>query len=327
MNLEELNSNLIKACLTNARNVTNIVNKYLTAGANVNAQARDTLTTPLMSASFKNNIDVVNILINYGANLNMRDINGNTALILACENGYFGIVDRLIQKTPDINIQNIQGINALMMACKSGNLRIVKRLLELPNININARDFPGDTALIFACRSDKVDIVKLLLETGRVDINAQDQYGLTALCFSIGKFPITQILVENGANLNGYSNNGFPLFDSIYLQDNITIQYLIKHGANVNVEYTDYRVNDNTRTPLMYAVQNNNIDKVKILLDAGANPEYQSSDGLTAKNLSDNPIITEFFTNRNVGGKRKSKNKKTHKKRKSKNKKTHKKRK
>lgn len=314
MNLE-LNSKLLEACLKNARNVTYIVNKYLRDGANVNAQS-NTLTTPLMLASFKNNINVVNILINYGANLNMRDINGNTALYIACENGYFDIVDRLIQKTPDINIQNIQGISALMIACKSGNLQIVKRLLELPNININARDIPGDTALIFACKFDKVDIVKLLVETGRVDINAQDQYGLTALCFSIGKFPITQILVENGANVNGGSNNGIPLLESIYLEDNITIQYLIKHGANVNVVYTDFRINDNTRTPLMYAVQNNNIDKVKLLLEAGANPEYQSSDGLTAENLSHNPIIKNFFTNRNVGGKRKSKNKKTHKKRK-----------
>lgn len=322
MNLEQLNFELLKTCFLNNPDVVDVVKTCLRDGANVNTQGGETLSTPLMFAAYKNNINVVNVLIDYRANLNIQDINGNTALIIACEYGYTDIVYRLLSKIPDINIQNNKGVNALMMACKSRNLQIIKRLLEFPNIDINAKDIHGDTALMFSADFDDIDVVKLLIDTGKVDINAEDIDGLTALFFSIGKLPITKILVENGANVNGGSKGNHALLKSLYLRDISTTQYLIQNGANVNVEYTDSRIG-HTRTPLMYAVSTNNISLIKLLLKSGADPEFESDDGLTAENLSHNPIIRKFFLNRDehkernyYGGKRKStkinsKNKKT----------------
>lgn len=55
----------------------------------------------------KNAVDIVEYLLNNGANPNMQnDSNGDTPLILASDKGYANIVTLLIAKDADVNIVN-----------------------------------------------------------------------------------------------------------------------------------------------------------------------------------------------------------------------------
>ena len=59
-----------------------------------------------MIASSKENIDVVDLLVNKGANLDITNKEGMTALMIACENANIEIISFLVNCEADINIQD-----------------------------------------------------------------------------------------------------------------------------------------------------------------------------------------------------------------------------
>ena len=63
-------------------------------------------------------------------NINGADSSGDTSLIVAAWYGYSNIVQKLIDLGADLNIRNKQGFTALMMAVYAGNNRIVRLLLN-----------------------------------------------------------------------------------------------------------------------------------------------------------------------------------------------------
>ena len=75
-----------------------------------------------MHAILDKNLELADILIDEGANLDLQDDNGWTALMYACENHFNVIVDKLILKGANIDILNKRKTNALMISCKHNNL-------------------------------------------------------------------------------------------------------------------------------------------------------------------------------------------------------------
>lgn len=98
------------------------------------------------------------------------DVNGDggklTPLQLACYNSHFGISEFLIDCGANVNMVNEKGRTALHYACKYGSLKIV-RLLIRKGANINPVDNHGNTPLYFASKYgyDK-DVVRELLKCG-----------------------------------------------------------------------------------------------------------------------------------------------------------------
>lgn len=76
----------------------------------------------LDAASFLGNVEIVKVLIRYGANPNGRDNLGNTPLIMAVEDSPKGIavVKYLLDHGADRNLVNNQGRTALDLALKNG---------------------------------------------------------------------------------------------------------------------------------------------------------------------------------------------------------------
>ena len=65
----------------------------------------------------------------------------------AAENGHLDIVDSLLKKKGiDVNLQNVNGYTALMLATQRGHLDVVNRLLEENVIDVNIQDNDGNTA-------------------------------------------------------------------------------------------------------------------------------------------------------------------------------------
>ena len=117
-----------------------------------------------------------------GANINAKDSDGWTALILAAYDGNNKVAEILVKYGADVNAGDKNGGTALMKAVSKGYNEIVELLLA-HEANVNAQDKYGNTALILAAREGRVEIAELLLQHN-ADVNAEDNFGMTALMWA-----------------------------------------------------------------------------------------------------------------------------------------------
>lgn len=94
----------------------------------INAPAEHGLT-PLMKASRQGNTAVVTALVSTGAQLHVRNADGNNTLWLACVGANLEVINFLIRAGVDINNQNDSGATCLMYAASSGKADVVEALL------------------------------------------------------------------------------------------------------------------------------------------------------------------------------------------------------
>ena len=95
---------------------------------NVHASANE---TPLMSAVKSENFQLVQLLIERGANLDAADEFGDTSLMMAAEKGNLSLINLLIGHGATIDITNILGETAATMAKINGHDEILQ-LLDKP---------------------------------------------------------------------------------------------------------------------------------------------------------------------------------------------------
>merc|ERR1712048_832419 len=81
---------------------------------------------------------------------------------LAVSHGRLDMVELLVEASADLNIRDEDGSTALMCAAEHGHMEIVKHLLQHPDINISATDNDGLTALSVAMEAGYRDIGVLL---------------------------------------------------------------------------------------------------------------------------------------------------------------------
>ena len=146
---------------------TEIVEMLINAGADVNAKNND-YTTALMDASTKRHTEVVRMLIDAGADVNAKNDFSNTALMIA--SGYYRndnpeIVRILIQGGADVNAKNDFGSTALMKASQEGHTEIVSMLIDA-GADINAKNDYGSTALTLARNPGHTEIEEILKQAG-----------------------------------------------------------------------------------------------------------------------------------------------------------------
>jgi ankyrin repeat protein len=89
------------------------VKKAIEIGANINGMQDEGYYSALMVAAHNENIEMVEFLINNGADTNIQNSMGNTALILSVQNGNIDIIRILLNAGADVNIKNDFNENAL----------------------------------------------------------------------------------------------------------------------------------------------------------------------------------------------------------------------
>jgi peptidyl-prolyl cis-trans isomerase A (cyclophilin A) len=105
-----------------------MTNALLAAGADV--QAAGGVSTPLVEAAARGPIEVVDALLQQGADVDASDATGNTPLMAASERGEIAIVDLLLQQRADANKRSKLGSTALALAQTAGYKTVVERLLQ-----------------------------------------------------------------------------------------------------------------------------------------------------------------------------------------------------
>ncbi|KAK4242966.1 ankyrin repeat-containing domain protein, partial [Corynascus novoguineensis] len=139
--------------------------------------------TPLSWAAQEGRLNIVELLIQGGADIDGMDEKEYTPLHRASDNGHETIARLLIDKGADVNAQDVHGLTALIMASRNGHEAIVRLLIE-EGADVNAQGRNESTALIMALENGHEAIVRLLIENG-ADVNAQSRNKSTALIMAL----------------------------------------------------------------------------------------------------------------------------------------------
>lgn len=150
-------------------------------GANPDGDDQVPDSRPLLITAHQSATKIVHLLLDHGAELEVEDRIGLTALHYASREDRHDTVRFLLSRGADVEKTGLDEVTPLHAAASEGRLEITQLLLE-GKANINARDSRfGQTALIMAARySHDVDILRVLL-AGDADIHLRDYEGLSAL--------------------------------------------------------------------------------------------------------------------------------------------------
>jgi uncharacterized protein len=123
-------------------------------------------------------------------------------LLLACQNGSEEIVRSLLNAGADANVKQRGGETALMIASRTGKPGAVKALLE-KNAKVDAEDREDQTALMWAAAEGHAEVLELLIQKG-ADVNHRLKSGFTALLFAAreGKAAVVKMLLQHGADVH-----------------------------------------------------------------------------------------------------------------------------
>jgi len=264
-----------------------LTQKLLAAGANPN-MALPSGETPLTAAARRGYVEVVRALIKGGANPNAAEANaGQTVLMFALAERHADVVDELVKGGADVELASKSGFTPLMFAAQQGDAPSTKILLKAnakPNV---AQPKSGTTALEIASAMAQAPVVDLLLDAG-ANPNAVDSNGYAPLHKAVrdsdyGINPerraeilkITKSLLKHGADPNLRIK-----------QDKEKIAAEIKAGANAfygkRATVTVTEIVLQGATPIVLAAEVSNLDVIKALTEAEADPNIPTDQGTTA---------------------------------------------
>ncbi len=130
-----------------------LVQQHLEQGVDSNE-----LNEALREASGRGHSDVVKLLLDSGAQVNLQDIDGWSSLRVASENGHSYVVKLLLDSGAQVNLRDREGSSSLMLASENGYSDVVKLLLD-NDAQVNLWNKNGDSALDLACEPEIIDLL------------------------------------------------------------------------------------------------------------------------------------------------------------------------
>src|SRR5688572_27266343 len=236
------------------------------AGADVNEPQPDG-TRPIHWAVFRVDYELLDALVARKARADVTNEFGNTPLAEAVKVADLRMVKTLLSAGAGVEGANLDGETALMLAIKTGAVPIVRLLIDAgANVNAVERQHK-QTPLMYAAAADTNagEMVKLLLSKGALVAPRSLAYDWPN---HISEEPRVQYRPFGGLTALLYAAR-----DGCY----DCVEALIANRADVNVPTLPEGV-----TPLMIALDNDNNDIAKLLLDRGANPHVWDWYGRTA---------------------------------------------
>ena len=236
-------------------------------------------TSALMLASNHGSIEIVKMLLEKGAKVDLHNESKVFALMLAARRGNFEVVKELLERRADVNMKGKGGSTALLSVISADDrivpqqskIAIVELLLKY-RADVKVQDDDKHSPIHEAISKKSAEIVKLLLDKDKEIINQQDQLGCYPLKKAIKYLPdIVQLLLDRGADPNQDDGGETPLMSSVY--DVNIAKMLIASEANVNLQ------SNNGGYAMLNAIYQGKYEVVEVLLEEGADITLQADNG------------------------------------------------
>jgi ankyrin repeat protein len=273
--MDKNNYNLFE--LAKAHKWTEFYNYLNKDESNIDVNIRDEQNNYLITyAIIFNKPDVVKLLIEKGARIDIVDSEERSVLFMAIKFNFIDIIKLFLlynKSLIGISILDIRDRNQnilLHYAIILKNLEIVKLLLENGS-NPNLTEKNGYNSLHLAIYSRNFDICELIFKHN-IDVNAKCNTGESALhlACNLQLTKISALLVANGidVNLQDYNHDFTALHYAVNLNNKELIQLLLQNNSDPNIQ--DMFGN----TPLHYCLLENNYE-VLVMINTLSVKKYE----------------------------------------------------
>lgn len=263
--------------------------------------------TPLMCAVYTRNRELIDVIIKNGGNINDRNAYGISALMLICSmTDMNDIAKLLIDYGADVNLKDVTGKTPLMNAVISGNIETLELLIKNGSL-VEEKDNIGDTALMkVMCRKNSdfltnIKIVNILMDNG-ADVNTRNKFGISPLMrvfvhivlkgfglmlkreeFTRQRRLLSKLMEPRMVYVppDNYVPHVYPLYsiNNLIELDRINmgiVEFLVKNGAYIN------NTDNVGRTALMFASILGLQGTVLFLISSGADLRIKDKQKFTA---------------------------------------------
>jgi ankyrin repeat protein len=268
----------------------------LKAGADPNLSAGPDSESPFCKAACDNRIDLVQLMLAHGGDVDLVMESGNTTLV-QCMNKTVSprLVEILLKSGGDANAKNSEGATALFQAIQANRVDLMAVLLD----NGANPNLPGPKHPLWPS-TYKPKALQLMLSRGA---DCKKTPGIMELASSLKKLESIQILMQSGVSPNVRKDGIYtPLCSAIRDNSADIVTYLLEHGADPNLnaaEYPAFKCITHNRTHFLpqllaagvdlckpkgiieTAVAHNNKEALLWLIDQGVSPNDRSPEGNT----------------------------------------------
>ncbi|XP_028269362.1 death-associated protein kinase 1 [Parambassis ranga] len=282
-------------------------------------------TPPLLIAAGCGNIQIIEVLMRKGAEIQAHDKSGANAIYYAARHGHVETLKFLHEKKCPLDVQDKCGETALHVAARYGNVDVVSYLCRIranPDLadrehetplhcaawhgysavaralcqagcHVDAKNREGETPLLTASARGFADIVECLVEH-KANLEATDKDAHTALHLAVRRcqVEVVRCLLRHHSHLDQQDRHGNTPLHIACKDGNLPIVTAIC-SAKASLDLP----NKHGRTPLHLAANNGSLEVVRHLCLAGANIDAITNDGKTAEDLAsaDHELIVSLL--------------------------------
>jgi len=234
---------------------TEVIERLIAAGANVDAQDDEDGYTALHIAAANGRLNMVDFFLSRGASIQLRDWWGRTPVQIAAEARQFNAVNRLLDCGAKIEYRPDDKERLLLQSCENGIAELVESYLA-EGVDVNSKGWLGETPLRVAAESNQLKIVDILIKAG-ANVDIEDMWRRTPL---------------RRAAERGHTT---------------VVERILQEGPNVNI--VDVEDSD---TAMHRAAENGHTDSVRLLLENKADPTIRNRWGRTELRRANQRSVT-----------------------------------
>ncbi|XP_071084672.1 inversin-B-like [Haliotis cracherodii] len=178
--------------------------------------------------------DVKRILEAGQVDVNCLDRCGWTPVMWAAKCGHREVVELLVNEGADVSLVNDDGDNTLHFACMGGDVETVKFVLSQNVRNVNSRGRWSRTPVVAAAENGRKEVIEVLVSDG-ADVSLVDDNGNNILhwaCAGGDVETVKFVLSQNIVDINARNEKGQTASDTARLEGRQEVEtLLVSHGA------------------------------------------------------------------------------------------------
>ncbi|KAF5575105.1 ankyrin repeat [Fusarium pseudocircinatum] len=271
----------------------------------------DTLTkdsTPVLQAALSKGMEALSErLLETGLQRNPKMKGDNTAIRMATSRGYCGVLKMFLAAGGDFSQRSSKGESLLHLAARSGSFETLKLLVNEARLPLDQTTTDGYTVLDQVALAGNLRAVEVLVRVG-ADLETVTENDKTAFELTFDEWlksfgyvnfwkqrddlvSVMNFLLQSGAKVRKMPNGDSLAHFVVRQQLDAIWQFF---GMDEAKALIDDRNNDG-HTPLHIAVLEDNVEKVRALLNAGADQNIQDNNKRLAIQLTENERIKKEF--------------------------------